>query len=62
MATLSARVLRPLFTLAPPLLRIEPIALGALLLGIVIATGLALAATLLSIARLATVSVLRESV
>lgn len=61
MAIISARVLNPLFTLRPPLIRVDLLALGGLIAGVIAAAAIALVASLVGVARLRTVSVLRES-
>ncbi|MDQ6649158.1 MAG: FtsX-like permease family protein [Actinomycetota bacterium] len=61
MAMISVRVLNPLFTLRPPLIRIDGFGLAALVAGVLVATALALLTSLITVARLRTVSVLRES-
>jgi putative ABC transport system permease protein len=61
MAMISVRVLNPLFSLGPPLISIDGAALAGLLAGVIAATALALIASLGTVARLRTVSVLRES-
>ena len=61
MAIISARILNPLFTLRPPLIRVDPVALTALIVGVIAAAAVALVASLVGVARLRTVSVLRES-
>ncbi|GAC1305233.1 MAG: hypothetical protein NVSMB16_00680 [Acidimicrobiales bacterium] len=61
MAIISARILNPLFTLRPPLLRVDPLALAGLVAGVLAATAIAMVVTLVGVARLRTVSVLRES-
>jgi putative ABC transport system permease protein len=61
MAVLSVRVLSPLFTLRPPLLHADPLALGGLVAAVVVTTSLAFAGSLITVARLRTVSVLRET-
>jgi putative ABC transport system permease protein len=60
-AMISARILNPLFTLRPPLIRIDGLALAGLIAGVVAAAALALIGSLVTVARLRTVSVLRET-
>ena len=61
MTTITTRVLTPLFTLSPPLIRLAPGGIAGLAGLVVVASSLSLAASLVTVARLRTVSVLRES-
>lgn len=61
MTMISTRVLNPLFTLSPPLVSLNAAAIAGLVVLVIGATATALAGTLGVVARLRTVSVLRET-
>ena len=61
MTTITTRVLTPLFSISPPLVRVPVGALALLVGGVIGAALLVIAAALTAAARLKTVTVLRES-
>lgn len=61
MTTITTRILTPLFTLSPPLIRVAPASIAGLAGLVTLASGLSLTGSLVVVARLRTVSALRES-
>jgi hypothetical protein len=61
MTTITARVLTPVFSISPPLVRVPMNSVALLVARVLAAAPLVIAARLIAVARTTTVSVVRES-